>query len=174
MMKFKKCSSGLYYYDTANPSEHEFKIDLTFVQTSQSNEKNMSKAAIERVDLARYYQELFAWPSKEDLIEIIEENQVKNAEIKIDDIKKAEKVLGKAKAEIRGKMRRRSPKKHVTKIQGKLPDFLKGREIELYTDVFVASKCSFLITKAGKVDHFKAKYLKIRKCRRYQELSRTK
>ena len=54
------------------------------------------------INLERYYQEL-AWPSKEDLSEIIEEKQVKNAKINVDDVKKEGKILGKATAKIRGK-----------------------------------------------------------------------
>ena len=97
------------------------------------------------------------------VIQIIEEEQVKNAKINFDDVKKADKILGKATAEIRGKMRRRSPRKHKTRTQGELPDHLKGKEIEMYIDVFVASKCLFLIKKEGKVEHFKAIYLKNKK-----------
>ena len=29
MMKFKKCSTDLYYYDTDNPSKHEMKVYFT-------------------------------------------------------------------------------------------------------------------------------------------------
>ena len=61
-------------------------------------------------------------------------------------------------------MKRQSPKKHKTRVQGELPDNLKGREIELYTDVYTASKCSFLIAKArSKLNHFKSRYLKNKK-----------
>ena len=73
LMKFKRCDSGLYFYDMEKPEEHEFQVDYSFIQTSKENEKNLSEAELERVKLARYYQGLFAWPSKEDLVEIIDE-----------------------------------------------------------------------------------------------------
>ena len=53
--------------------KHEFQVDYSFIQTSKENENNLSEAELERVKLARYYQGLFAWPSKEDLVEIIDE-----------------------------------------------------------------------------------------------------
>ena len=77
MMKFKKCNTGLYCYDTEHMTEHEITVDYSFVKTSIRNKKKASNAELERINLARYYQELFAWPSKEDLSEIIEEKQEK-------------------------------------------------------------------------------------------------
>ena len=61
----------------------------------------------------------------EDLLEIIEENQVKYAQIKPEDIKTTNELLFKATAEIRGKMHRRNTKKYKTKIQGELPKNMK-------------------------------------------------
>ena len=160
IIKFPKCNAGLYYYDLERLEDHEFNIDFGFVQTAEENAAGFSDNEKKKMALARYYQELFAWPSKEDMVKIVEEKQIKNSKIGKEDILATDKILGKAKAEIRGKMKRRSPKIHRTKIPGKLPEHLKGREIELYVDVFTGSKCSFLITKAGsRLKHFKAKYL---------------
>ena len=86
--------------------------------------------------LARYYQELFAWSTKKDMVKIVEEKQIKKSKVEKEDVLVTDKILDKTKAEIREKMKRRSPKIHKTKIPGELPEHLKGKEIELYTDVF--------------------------------------
>ena len=62
--KFKKCSAGLYYYDTEKLDEHEMKVDFNFVQTEADNLANKSQEEKKKMKLVRYYQELFAWPSK--------------------------------------------------------------------------------------------------------------
>ena len=55
---------------------------------------------MERIKLAQYYQEFFSWQSKEDIMEIIEEEQVNHAQIKPEDIKTTNEVLGKATSKI--------------------------------------------------------------------------
>ena len=166
MIKFKRCYSGLYYYDTENQVKYELSVDFSFVQTSEENENGISQVGLDRIKLARYYQEIFSWTSMEDMVDIIVNEQVKNAEINSGNLMITEQVISKETTYIKVNIRRRTPKKHKTRVQGKFPDNLMEKQIELYTYVFMDYKCSFLITKSGsKLDHVKSKYLKNKRCR---------
>lgn len=44
---------------------------------AKENLRNLNKQEQDKLELVRYYQELFAWPSKKKLSKIVEENGVK-------------------------------------------------------------------------------------------------
>ena len=68
-LKFKKCESGLYFYDTEkrennveeinNINENEI-IDYSYLQTVQENKNFLTKEEVTRASKARRYQSICA------------------------------------------------------------------------------------------------------------------
>ena len=162
IVKFIRCKIGLYFYDTKNTDNHEFKInDVSFLQQRKEIEAMMTKKEIVKAEKVRYYQELLGWPATKDLKSIFEIG-VKNADVHSSDVDRAVE-LGEPEAIPKGKMIRKHPTPHRTREKRITDPRINGKTVDVYIDIMYAGKCMFLITKAGKAQHHQSEYIKTRK-----------
>ena len=92
---------------------------------------------------------------------MIKDIVIKNIDIGVKDVDKAVEIYGKPVPTLKGHMTRATPVNHDGIESMDLVDNIKGKEINLYTDVLKTTKCNFLMTKSGKGINFtQAQYLK--------------
>ena len=117
-----------------NASSEEVNI-YSFIQSVASNKKYLSKQEIQDAERVLYYRELLRWPSMTAFQHYIKNNMLTNCDITSDDVSRSEQIYGKPLPEIKGKLRRATPKSHsdVTRILLPLP--MKGRNLQLYIDI---------------------------------------
>ena len=169
VLKFKECSSGLYYYNSANPHEHEFVVDklnytlpYSFLQTTNSNKEFLTPAEIQGADLARRTQGLIGWPSTESYKNIVKLNLLDNSPITVDDINRAEQIYGPAIPTLKGKMTRPKPKPINKIVRSPLPSILESKALSQYFDILYVNGLPFLASKASDINYFGVTALKSR------------
>ena len=162
IVKFIRARIGLYFYDREFPEDHEFQLNgASFISTVKENEGLVSKLELIRAQKAREGQEIVAWPSDDEFKTMLRENSIKNTEFGPKDVDTATKIWGAPVPILKGKMKRKHPSKHVRFDYHGLPNELRGKEIQLYTDVMSALKCNHLMIKSGDgIDYVSGKYCK--------------
>ena len=90
------------------------------------------------------------------------DQRVKNVDVTSGDVDRAIE-LGEPEALPKGKMIRKHPTTHKTRERQKTDPKIKGKVVEVYTDIVQGGKCKFLVTKIGKGRHHQSKYIKNRK-----------
>eukprot|EP00957_Ditylum_brightwellii_P141026 10743844-Ditylum_brightwellii.AAC.1 len=75
------------------------------------------------------------------------ESGVRNADVGGSDVENTE-VLGESAAFPKGKMTHKHPTPHKTRYNKKSDLRLKGKAVDLYTDIMHTGKSLFLVTKA--------------------------
>ena len=99
IIRFTKCGNGLYYFDTSTIRNTNNNVtEYSFLSTVKDNKAYFHKREIEGADNARILQQLLNWPSTQKIKEIIAGNQLRNCDITVDDINRAEAIYGPAVA----------------------------------------------------------------------------
>ena len=99
IIRFTKCGNGLYYFDTSTIRNTNNNVtEYSFLSTVKDNKAYFHKREIEGADNARILQQLLNWPSTQKFKEIIAGNQLRNCDITVDDINRAEAIYGPAVA----------------------------------------------------------------------------
>jgi hypothetical protein len=93
IMKFTEYSSGLYYYDSNNPSSTNSR-DYLFLNTVAANKLTYTRRKIEGADKARALYKKIGRPSEKDFTEILEHNLIQNCPVTPDDARRALKIYG--------------------------------------------------------------------------------
>ena len=100
-LKFEECSDGLYYYDTSIDNSTnstvnvypEFNSYNLFNNSVSNNKKSYSKIEIKRAIQARKMHHQLGWPSAQQFKHYVKNNMLKNCDIDVDDINRAEKFM---------------------------------------------------------------------------------
>ena len=171
-MKFTRCSSGLYFYDTRGSDTILPRLPYSLLTTVRANKEFFSPREIERADKARLLQSQLAWPSTSDFKTYVRDNLLLNCPITIEDISRAEAIYGPQVPILRGKKVRRSLNEFTSMPRIFVPpDIIKHHptdEIDLH--FFFVNSNPFLHTKTktikfravqsqtgrGKVETYKA------------------
>lgn len=141
---------------TNNMKEKEQEIiikynNTQYLQTIKGNELLMTNKERDRAKTARELQEYLGWPSTQEYINIINGNGIRNADVTVDDIKRALTLFGEPTACLRGKMTRRRPLPHDTLefVQQPLPIQLHDKRVELYVDLYKFAGTWFIIMESS-------------------------
>jgi len=161
-IKFQECSDGLYYYDTNSFNKNNDSVsdytDLVsynfFINSVTNNKKSYSKREVGKANKARRLQHLLCWPSTQNFKHYVKNNMLKNCDIDVDDINRAEAIYGEAPAILQGKMVR--PKQVSKRVKFAplpmdLPD--EHRSVTLSVDILFVNKIPFLVCHGGPVNH---------------------
>ena len=146
--------------ETKNTKEKEQKIiikrnNTQYLQTIKGNELLMTNKERDRAKAARELQEYLGWPSTQEYINIINGNEIRNADVTVDDIKRALTLFGEPTACLRGKMTRRRPLSHDTLefVQQPLPIQLHDKRVELYVDLYKFAGTWFIIMESSRIKY---------------------
>ena len=110
-LKFRPCSDGLYYFDTATLKSKTTVTDYSFLETVMSNKEYFTSQEIQGADNARLLQRDIGWPSTEYFKQYIKKQLLNNCNVTVDDINRADIIYGPAKPTLEGKMIRLHPSK---------------------------------------------------------------
>jgi hypothetical protein len=120
IIRFSQCGNGLYYLDTSaiRKTTSNNVTDYSFLSTVKENKAYFHKREIEGADDARILQQLIDWPATPTFKEIVAGNQLRNCDITVDDINRAEALYGPHLAILKGKSVRKRPKhtKHRARV----------------------------------------------------------
>ena len=94
-LEFKQLRKGLYYLDMTNQSV-VFAIKTFFFKAGKKSESDLARA-----QNARNFQEIIAHPSLKDLLYIVDNKLVQNCQVRIEDVKTAEDILGPSVANLK-------------------------------------------------------------------------
>ena len=155
VLRFQRCSSGLYYVDL-NANSEPF-TQYTFFSTVRANKEFFSPREIQRADNARQLQANLAWPSTADFKSYVKNNLLINCETTVDDISRAEAIYGPQVPMLRGKMVRKMLNEFTTLPRTPLPTDVAQHHPtdEIDMDFFFVNGNPFLHTKT-KVIKFRA------------------
>ena len=109
MLKFSECSDGLYFYDTSNRNKSqvndysELSSMIFLLNSVPNNIKNYSKRQVERAIVARKVHHLIGWPSTQKYKSYVQNNLLKNSDVTVKDINRAEDIFGKPTPILKGK-----------------------------------------------------------------------
>ena len=154
VFKFLECPDGLYHLDTSTISNNFCKtksnvIPYSFAMTVSENKKFFSRREIAGAEGAQRLQQKLGWPSLEQFKHIIGNNLVRNSNITIDDIDRAQFLFGTSTPLLKGKMTR-SPNSRERIPRVSIPPSILTyhRKVKLHVDFFFVNKLPFLHTKS--------------------------
>jgi len=111
--KFQQFKDGLYVCDLSSFSPSTKSTDpakeYSYLQSVSNNLKYYTRTKIEGANNARTLQHEIGWPSTSTYKKIIGRNQIRNTNVTVDDINRAELIYGEAAPLIDGKMVRVHP-----------------------------------------------------------------
>ena len=172
LMKFTRCSSGLYFYDTRGIDTVVPELPYSLLTTVKANKEFFSPREIERADKARFLQSQLAWPSTSDFKSYVRDNLLLNCPITVQDITRADAIYGPQVPMLRGKKVRQALNEFTSMPRIFVPpEILKHHPTdEIDLDFFFVNGNPFLHTKTktikfravqsqtgrGKVETYKA------------------
>jgi hypothetical protein len=150
IIRFSDCGDGLYYFDTStirNNINNDV-ISYSFLSTVKDNKAYFHKREIEGADKARILQQLLNWPSTQKFKEILAGNQLRNCDVTVDDVNRADAIYGPAVAILKGKTVRRRPEhtQHRARVQIPAPILQQHQEVRLFMDYFFVNGTPFFHT----------------------------
>jgi len=96
-LRFEQVNDGLYAYNPVSGIKSNNAItNYSFVSTVKSNKNVFTRDQINRADRARKLQEYIGWPSTSSFKNYIQKNLIKNTDVCIEDINRAEFIYGPA------------------------------------------------------------------------------
>jgi len=138
IFKFKDCNDGLYDYNTDTIKTNKSLAAYSFLETVQSNKKFFTQQEIEAADEARLLQQRIGWPSTSYFKGVVSKKLIKNCNITVDDINRADIIYGPPVPLLQGKMIRKKPDGcKIKRIPLPLPVHKYHQDLELYIDVFL-------------------------------------
>ena len=151
MYKFLECPDGLYHFDTSSISNNlsKSKSNVTpysFAMTVSDNKKYFSKSEIARAEGAQRLQQTLGWPSMEQFRNIVGNNLVRNCNVTLADIDRAQYLFGTPTPLLQGKMTR-SPnaRERVPRVSIPPSILTHHRDVILHVDYFFVNKLPFCI-----------------------------
>ena len=105
------------------------------INSVSNNKLEYTKKQIDRAATARKIYHTIGWPSTDNFKYFVKNNMLRNCNIDVDDINRAEVIYGKPKPIIKGKMVTTKQKSKELKVI-KLPLDLQAehRDVSLYVD----------------------------------------
>ena len=183
--KFTECDEGLYYYDVTdkcghNLSNNKYPLEeysclqtvtkneecpYSFLQTVTKNQSYYTKRQIKLAEKARKYQSYLAWPSTQELKDIVRDNLLINCGVTVDDVDRADTIFGDPIPLLKGKMCRRSPIRHPRQTKMRLPlEFLRQhKDLNLFVDIFFVNESPFFLLKSGNINYISVSFFEINK-----------
>ena len=128
IIRFSKCSSGLYYLDTSvdtksNSNKKPIKT-YSFFTTVNANKSTFSRRDIDNADKVRTLQQRLGWLSTADLKHHLAANLLLNCPLTTNDIDRADMIYGLQVPMLRGKMVRQTQKEFTSVLWTKIPSLL--------------------------------------------------
>jgi hypothetical protein len=156
LFKFVECKDGLYYFDTKAKAQVT-NYSTCFLQSVNENKQFFSNEEVKKANKARQIQQEIGWPSSSNFKSIVATNFIRNCNITVDDINRAEIIYGPATPLLFGKMTRPTPLSHrFEKVPLPLPIATHHKNLQLYVDFFFVNGYPFLTTKSGKINFITA------------------
>ena len=133
------------------------------INSVDNNKQQYSKKEINRAVKARQMHQLLGWPSTQHFKSYVKNNMLKNCDVTVDDINRAEKIYGVPSPILQGKMSKPEQKsKRVSVIPLPMDISEEHRNIILSIDILFINKFPFLITHGSPVNYLSESKLKNR------------
>ena len=116
---------------------------------------------VEKARRARKIHHIIGWPSTQTYKHIVKNNLMKNIDVTIDDINRAEDIFGKPVPILKGKSTNKKQKAVKTK-KSPLPLDIKEehRNVTLFIDIMFVNRLPFLIVKSDGIEHIYVRHLR--------------
>jgi len=148
--RFEQINDGLYAYNPVSEIKSNNTItNYSFASTVKANKNFFTRDQINRADRARKLQEYIGWPSTISFKNYVQKHLIKNTDVCIEDINRAEFIYGPAAPLLQGKMTRPTA---LPRVMGKrlvtLPAPIEKfhRDVDLCIDYFFVNGLPFFHT----------------------------
>ena len=152
-MKFRECTSGLYYFDASagdnNNNTRNPPTDYLFLNSTVEGNKNQyTRREIEGADQARALNKKIRRPSEKGFTDILSNNMIRNCPVPPDDAKRALKIYGPDIATLKGKTvkKQNSAIPNYQASQIPTPIIAQYPNVRLFIDVFWVNGKPYLHT----------------------------
>ena len=157
-VRFNECAEGLYYHDMSDINDTNFAVNkYSCLQCVKENKKYVTSDKVKREERARKEQGEIGWTSTGYYKFLVSNNLLTNSTVTLDDINRAEIIMGQPTPLIDGTMVRRAPTKNrIERVPLPLPIAQRHKEVQLYIDFFFINGYPFLHTKSEKINFITA------------------